>query len=181
MTYKARWGSMGFLVSPSKVVPFDNFSTSINLKTDNGNDTSGTSASNTRGLELQQMSFSTKYMRALGVDPRERFNAWKALVGKDHPLYIGNKRFGPAKMELIGVSVSELITDNTGRFISITLDITLQEKGNKTTSTSKASSASSKAAATYAKTVEKKKAANATASASDKAAKKPAGTRGLTM
>lgn len=183
MKGKARWGPFSFLCSPSKIVPLDNFSTSISLKTDSGNDTSGTSASNTRGLETQPMSFSTTYMRALGVDPRERFEAWKGQIGKSYPFYFGSKRFGPAKMELTGVSVSDLLTDNDGNFISITLDITLQEKGNskKTTTTSKTStggtsqtsgSTSSKAAETYAKTVEKKKAMNATASTSDRNTKK---------
>lgn len=175
MKYRARWGPFGFLVSPSKIVPFDNFSTSINLKTDSGNDTSGTSATNTRGLELQSMSFSTKYMRALGVDPRERFEAWKAQVGNSYPLYIGDQRFGPAKMMLTGVSVSELLTNNDGGFLSITLDITLQEYSSTAASTSaKNSAAASKAASTYEQTVAKKKAEamNTTASTSDKASKK---------
>ena len=124
------------------------------------------------------MSFSTTYMRALGVDPRERFEAWKGQVGKSYPLYIGNKRFGPTKMQLTGISVSELLTDNAGSFISVTLDITLEEYSNekKTTSTTGTSqtsgSSSSQAAETYAKTVEKKKAINATASTSDRNTKK---------
>lgn len=183
MGYKARWGPMGFLVSPSKIVPFDNFSTSITLKTDNGNDTSGTDTTNQRGRELQPMSFATKYMRALGVDPRERLAAWEKQVGKSHPLYIGEKRFGPAKMMLTGIKVSELITNNDGDFISITLDITMQEesttKKTSTTggaSTSAASSSGSylkQAAADYKKAAEKNEALNTTASAADKAEKKP--------
>lgn len=173
MGYKARWGPMGFLVSPDKIVPFDNFSTSITLKTESGNDTSGTSSSNARGLELQPMSFTTKYMRAAGVDPLERFNAWKALVGKSHPLYIGDKRFGPSKMRLKSVSVSELLTNNNGVFLSITLDITLEEYSSASSGSKKKATAASKAASTYAQTVEKKKALNTTASTSDKAAKKP--------
>ena len=180
MGEKARWGPFGFLVSPSKIVPFDDFSTSITLKTDNGNDTSGKSATNARGLELQPMSFSTKYMRALGVDPRERLEAWKAEVGKSYPLYIGSKRFGPPKMMLTGVSVSELTTNNNGDFLSVTLSITLNEDSTGTTKSSKSTgkkssskSASKKAASTYAKTVEKKKAMKATASKDDRAAKMP--------
>lgn len=174
MKYRARWGPFGFLVSPSKIVPFDNFSTSINLKTDSGNDTSGTSATNTRGLELQSMSFSTKYMRALGVDPRERFEAWKAQVGNSYPLYLGDQRFGPAKMMLTGVSVSELITNNDGSFLSVTLDITLQEYTTTAASSTsaKSSATASKAASTYEQTVAKKKAMNTTATADDRNNKK---------
>lgn len=179
MGEKARWGPFSFLVSPSKIVPFDSFSTSVTLKAENGNDTSGKSTTNTRGLELQPMTFSTKYMRALGVDPRERFDAWVAQVGNSYPLYIGDKRFGPAKMMLTGVNVSELLTNNNGEFLSVTLDITLKEdsKGTTKASTSKSkktssTSASSKAASTYAKTVEKKKAMQATATLDDRSKKK---------
>ena len=189
MGYIARWGSMGFLVSPTKIVPFDDFSTSITLKSDNGNDTSGSATTNTRGLELQPMSFSTKYMRALGLDPRERYEAWAALVGKSYPLYIGDKRFGPAKMQLTGVSVAELLTSNTGEFISITLDLTFKEKTESSTTktttktTSGASSKTTSSALAYAKALSKQKALNATPSTSDKAAKKATGRayRGLTM
>lgn len=170
----ARWGPMGFLVSPTKIVPFTNFTNSVTLKTDNGNNTSGTDTTNTRGLEPQQMSFTTKYMRATGVDPRERFEAWTAQMGNSHPLYIGNKRIGPAKMMLTGVNMSELLTNIKGDFLSVTLDITLQEYSESASAKTAASNeASSKAASTYAQTVENKRAMDATASASDKAAKKP--------
>ena len=174
MGEKARWGPFGFLVSPSKIVPFDGLSTSITLKTDNGNDTSGTGATNTRGLELQSMTFSTKYMRAFGVDPRERFEAWKAQVGNAHALYIENKRFGPAKMMLTGVNVSELLMNNDGSFLSVTLDITLQEYTTASSTTSKNRAAASKAASVYEQTVAQKKAEamNTTASTSDKVSKK---------
>ena len=171
----ARWGPMGFLVSPTKVVPFSGFTTSITMKTDNGNDTSGTATTNTRGLEPQQMSFSTKYMRATGVDPRERFDAWTAQMGQSYPLYIGNKRIGPAKMMLTSINVSELITNNNGDFLSVAIDITLQEEATSAASTASASNkdAANKAATIYQQTVENKRAMDATASASDKAAKKP--------
>ena len=176
MADKARWGPFSFLVSPSKIVPFDNFSTSVTLKADNGNDTSGKSSTNTRGLELQPMTFSTKYMRALGVDPRERYEAWVAQVGNSYPLYIGDKRFGPAKMKLTGVNMSELITNNNGGFLSVTLDVTLQEakqKATKTSSKSKSSSKSKKTTgSTYKETVEKKKAMNTTAAADERNRKK---------
>ena len=174
MADKARWGPFSFLVSPSKIVPFDNFSTSVTLKADNGNDTSGKSSTNTRGLELQPMTFSTKYMRALGVDPRERYEAWVAQVGNSYPLYIGDKRFGPAKMKLTGVNVSDLLTNNNGEFLSVTLDITLQEdsKGTTKTATSTSKKKSSKAASIYAKTFEKKKAMKATAAADERNRKK---------
>ena len=173
MGYKARWGSMGFLVSPTKIVPFDDLATTIAKKSDDG---SGSSANN-RGREPQSIQFTTKYLSAAGVDPRKKFDEWSDLVGTTNPLYIGEKRFGPAKMTLQSVAISESILSTEGVFLSITLNITLTEDPttSKTTSSStkakaKTSSGSSdksaakKAAETYAKTVEKKKAMQATAS-----------------
>lgn len=180
MSFKAQWGPMGFIVSPTKIVPFEGLSTSITLKTDNGNNTSGAASTNSRGRELQPMTFTTTYMKAAGVDPRQRFEQWEALVGSAHPLYIGEKRFGPAKMLLKKVDLSDLLLSDRGEFLSITLTISLEEYTAGTTTTTNTSSAStksnasaSKAAATYAETVAKKTAMKATASASDKAAKKP--------
>ena len=176
MAYKARWGPMGFLVSPTKIVPFEDFKSSITLKTDNGND-SKNSATNSRGLELQSMTFSTTYIMAAGVDPRERLAAWGELVGDVNPLYIGSKRFGPSDMQLTKVDIADLVTSDKGDFLSLTLNITLQEKTQKTTKASSSSSKkgksnSSKAASTYQKTVEKKKAMQATAATDERNRKK---------
>lgn len=176
MGYKAQWGPMGFIVSPTKIVPFDSMTTTIAVKSDSGNDTSGKSTTNNRGLELQSIQFSTKYLKAAGVDPRERFEEWTSLVGSANPLYIGEQRFGPAQMLLKSVAISESILSTEGVFLSITLTITLEEvagtgttKKSSTKSTkSSGSSSSKKAAETYAKTVEKKKAMKATASEADR-------------
>ena len=175
MGEKARWGPFGFTVSPTMLVPFDGLSTSFALKTETGNDTSGTGATNTRGLELQQISFNTRYMRALGVDPRERLDAWKAQLGNVYPLYVGTKRFGPEKMMLTSVSVSELLLNNNGDFLSVSLDITLKEyTSTETTSTTVNTAAAAQASSVYSATVARRReeAMNAGASASDKEAKK---------
>lgn len=182
MKYMAKWGPKGFLVSPSKIVPFMDFATSVEIKSDSENDTSGTAPTNTRGRELQQITFTTQYLRSVGVDPRAQFEEWNSLIGQAHPLYIGDKRFGPAKMMLIGIAMSELQLTNTGEFLSFYLDITLQEyseggtsKLSSTTTASQSSSQSSsqaKAAAKYQETVERKKALNTTASALDRSHKK---------
>ncbi len=173
MGYKARWGPMGFVTSPTKIVPFENLTTSISLKTDSENDAGGSAATNIRGLELQPMTFTATYMRAAGVDPLQRFNDWAALVGSIYPLYIGEKRFGPAKLILKKVDLTDQILDNNGAFLSITLNITLEEYPTGTTSSTVKDATASRAAAVYAETVAKKKAMNTTASVDDRRAKKP--------
>ena len=168
MGYKARWGSMGFLVSPTKIVHFDDLSTTIAMKSDSGDG----SSTNNRGRELQSIQFTTQYLSAVGVDPRKKFDEWSNLVGTSNPLYIGEKRFGPSKMTLKSVAVADSILSTEGAFISLTLNITLEEsQASSTTKTTKKSTskkevdkaAAKKAAETYAKTVEKKKAMQATA------------------
>ena len=181
MAYQARWGPKGFIVSTNKVVTLGDLSTSLTLKKDSENDTSGTQPTNTRGRELRPITFKVDYIAAAGVDPRDQIKQWEAELGNAYPLLIGGKRFGAEKMMLTSVSTSDVQLTNNGRFASATVSITLEEYSEGKTSklvkkSSSGGSAASKAAATYAATVENKKAAlNATASSADKAAKKPTG------
>ena len=161
--YTAMWGPKGFIVSPSKIVPFKDFKTTYALKSDSENDTSGTPPTNTRGRELQPITFSTTYVRAAGVDPRGQLDEWYALIGKSYPLYIGGKRFGPAKLTLKQVDVSDCLFTNGGDFLQVSIAITLEEY-----SEGKTSQLSSSASAKLSKSA----AMSATASKADKAAKK---------
>ena len=175
MGYLAQWGPKGFLVSPTKIVPLNDLSTTVSLKADSENDTSGTPATNTRGLEPQTITLSTTYMRAAGVDPRAQFDEWSSLVGGVNPLLIEGKRFGPAKLQLTQVSLSGVEFNNAGVMLKADVSITLTEYAEKKESTKSkaAAAAANKAAGTYAATVAaKKEALSATASKSDKAAKK---------
>jgi hypothetical protein len=74
------------------------------------------------------MSFSATYIRAAGVDPRAKYEQWESLLGKVHPLYIGGKRFGPAKMMLKSISISDLLLSNNGDFLRVTVSVNLEEE-----------------------------------------------------
>lgn len=194
MAYMVRWGPKGFLVSPSKVVPFGNFTTSMKLKSDSENDTSGTEPTNTRGRELRPVTFETTYMSALGVDPRGQIDEWEELIGQAYPLYIGSKRFGPPKMMLKEVATSDVKLTTQGEMISCKIAITLEEyaEGKKSQLASVSGSKASKKSSSKSKKSKesngsfqdsskkyiddiwkKRQAMDATASKSDKAAKKP--------
>lgn len=182
MGYMAQWGPKGFLVSPTKVAVLEGLSTSLTLKEDSENDTSGTQPTNTRGRELRPITFKVTYLVAAGVDPRGQIKEWEAQLGNAYPLIIGGERFGPEKMKLKKVSVSDILLDNFGNFLKAVVSISMEEFSEGKTSklisnstTGANSTAASKAAATYNATVESKKAAmSATASASDRATKKTA-------
>lgn len=178
MGYMARWGPKGFLVSPSKVAVLENLSTSLTLKSDSENDTSGTQPTNTRGRELRPITFKVKYLAAAGVDPRGQIAEWEAELGNAYPLLIGGERFGPEKMMLTKVAASDIMLTNTGKFIQAVVNITLEEYSEGKTSkllsgnTGGTTSTAEKAAATYAATVAAKtQALKATASKADRAAK----------
>ena len=145
------------------------------MKSDSKNDTSGKNPTNTRGKETQKISFSTTYLRAAGVDPRAQYNEWCGEIGKSYPLYVGGERFGPAKVELTSVDISDSILSSSGVFLELKLSLTFTEDttSKSTASNRKTTSGSAKAAAKYKETVAaKKEAMNATASKSDKADKK---------
>lgn len=166
MEYTARWGPKGFIVSPSKIVPLMNLSTSFSVKSDTGNDTSGTASTNTKGRELQSVSLSTLYVRGAGVDPRGQIAEWEAQVGKSYPLYIEGQRFGPSKLMLKSVDVSDILLTNTGKFLQCAVSLTFEEYSTTATTVTANSASAQQAAASY------NSAMTATASSQDKATKK---------
>ena len=176
MEYTALWGPKGFIISPSKIVPLMNLSTSFSVKTDSGNTTGGSSTTNMRGRELQTLSLSTLYVRGAGVDPRGQIAEWEAQVGNAYPLYIQGQRFGPSKLVLKSVDVSDVLLSNAGVFLQCAVSLQFEEYATeavKTKTTTNSTTAATQAASTYNKIVEQKKEAlNATAKPQDKAVKK---------
>lgn len=174
MEYTALWGPKGFIISPSKIVPLMNLSTSFSVKTDTGDTAGGTATTNTKGRELQGVSLSTLYVRGAGVDPRGQIAEWEAQVGKAYPLYIQGQRFGPSKLMLKSVDVSDILLTNTGKFLQCAVALTFEEYSNGTTTVSANTASSQRAASVYSSATNQKNAAlNATANSQDKAAKKP--------
>lgn len=128
MGVKAKWGPKTFLTSPGKIIPFMGFSTSVTLKADSENDTSGTEPTNTRGRELQPFSCSTTYFRAAGNDPLAEFNSWVSLVGLYYPLYVGGRRIGPAERFILqSVDASDMQQAEDGTVLSLTLSFSFTE------------------------------------------------------
>lgn len=174
MSKMAQWGSKEFLLSPTKIMLMENFSTSVELKADSENDTSGTSPTNTRGLIARPVSFSVTYTRAAGVDPRSQLEEWERLVGQSNPLYIGGKLFGPSSLRLMKSDASNFVFSPKGDFLSVTINLSFVENSEgKTSTTAKTTTKTASTGSVYADTVAKRKAMNATASTSDRNAKKP--------
>lgn len=167
----ATWGPMVFQVSTKQIVVMEGLTTSLTLKQDSENDTSGTQPTNTRGRELRPISFDVTYLAAAGTNPRKQMKAWEAQLGNAYPLIVGGERLGPAKMKLTGVSTKDILLSNAGAFLQATVSITLEEYSGGKTSQLVQNGNSAKAE------IDAKVAAlNATASKQDKAAKKTTNT-----
>ena len=128
MAVKATWGPKTFLTSPTRIVPFNEFSSTVTLKSDSENDTSGTEPVNTRGRELQSLTCSTTYYVATGSDPIAEFDSWVELLGKSNPLYIGGRKFGPAERFLLQeISAAEMQQAENGEVISLYITLSFIE------------------------------------------------------
>lgn len=176
MGYQAKWGPKGFIISTSKIVGIEDLQTAYALKTDTNEDTSGTPPTNTKGRELQSVSFSTTYLRATGTDPREQLSEWYAQVGNAYPLYLGGKIFGPPKLQLQSVNVSDVKLDNSGNMLACKVALDFKEYS----ASSSTNGATKKPATAYTTEELKKMAMDSTPSAEDKATKKPTGYTGGT-
>lgn len=134
MEYIAKWGPKGFVLSPSKVIPLLDLSTAVTLKSDNDTDANGGVVSNAKSIDPQQIEFATTYLRAAGVDPRQEYEEWVALVGDTHTLYIGGQRFGPDRMTLGSISLSDVLLSPKGEFLKATVAIVLTQSEKSKTS-----------------------------------------------
>ena len=88
MAVTVQWGPKSFVVAPGQVVPVRDLTTGYSRKSETNNDTSGQATTNTTGLELQQIKFSTTYMIAAGADPIAEIADWKSQFGKQYPLIL---------------------------------------------------------------------------------------------
>ena len=193
MAVMASWNGKTWGVSSQRIAALNGVSHSVELDTENSDDKAGSPATKTKALKLQSMSFDFDLAAAVGCDVRSEYESWTALVGQYAPFYLAGRRFGPANLQLTGVSLSDTKLDNLGRILTGKITIKLTEYAEEASSkkasaggSSKSSSAagvgrrlsavSSKSAAgiaTYKELGISSSAVNVGASSSAKASKKP--------
>lgn len=171
----ATWGNKKFEVTPNRIYPFNDFATSFKLKTDANSDTSGTTPTNTRGRELEEIKISTRCLAVAGVNVRNEMGSWRKLVGETHPLLIGGTSFGAGEFQLESVDISETQLDVNGNFLAATLSFTFREfttsQKAATTKATKTTKNSSVKQTAKSKKVAKQKAMAAKPSKDEKAKK----------
>lgn len=80
------------------------------------------------------MSFDFDLAAAVGCDVRSEYESWTALVGQYAPFYLAGRRFGPANLQLTGVSLSDTKLDNLGRILTGKITIKLTEYAEEASS-----------------------------------------------
>ena len=142
MAVMASWNGKTWGVSSQRIAALNGISHSVELDTENSDDKAGSPATKTKALKLQSMSFDFDLAAAVGCDVRSEYESWTALVGQYAPFYLAGRRFGPANLQLTGVSLSDTKLDNLGRILTGKITIKLTEYAEEASS-KKASSGKS--------------------------------------
>lgn len=136
MAVMAKWRDMTFEVSRTKINPLKNFSISSKIKEDKN-------AQQT--LEPSPIDFEVDLHANAGIDIQKEHKAWLALIGQTDFLYLNIQRF--AEIKLKGVSLSNVLLDDFGRFrfATLTLNFIEHKRQNPTSGARSAPSAAQKA------------------------------------
>ena len=157
----ASWNNMTWDCSPSEITFLEGLSTSRAIKTESNNDKKGKSPTEKVGFAEEEISLSTTYRVETGTkDIRGVYEQWRSLVGQAAPLIIGSSTFGPSKVQLTSVSISNISMRANGVFTAATLSFKFKEF------------ADAASVVTKTKTADKGTAVNITASKADKKIKK---------
>lgn len=141
----AYWNNMIWEVSSKQITYLESLTTAYSIDTSTNADKEGKKPTEQIGKSLIEIAFNTTYRVETGTsDIREMLKKWESMVGKSAPLIIGNAMFGPDKMQLQSVSVSNIELSPKGVIRAATLSFKLKEfaeevagtkKENKTSST----------------------------------------------
>ena len=127
MAVTAKGQSKRWEISAWKIAAISNLATSYSLISDSGEDAEGQPPILRRGLEPQHVSFDTFLSDAAGVSVKLEIQSWRRLIGQSAPLYIGGRRFGPRKLMLADVSISDTLIDDFGRIRQASLSFSFTE------------------------------------------------------
>lgn len=111
----AKWNGMKWGVSKKEIACLEGLSTGYSIN-DEGK------------AEPQSISLSTTYRVETGTkNIRKKMSEWESLLGKYDVLLIGGSKFGPKKLQLKSINVSDVHINAHGDMRSATLSFTFQE------------------------------------------------------
>lgn len=132
----AVWGPMVFSVSLNRVYPFDDFSLSSSVDTEEQEREGYKQSTYIKGLNLDEISFSIPLIKQRRVNIRSEIINWLNTQNRRVPymLIINNKPVTSSKFLLTSVKVSNTIFDKKGDYIRANIEVTFKEfvrKGKK--------------------------------------------------
>ncbi len=139
----AYWNGMRWEVSGRQIAYLESLTTAYSIDTDTNADKEGQKPTESVGVSLMEVSFNTTYRIETGTsDIRSVLEQWKAMIGTAAPLIIGNAIFGPDKMQLQSVNVSNVELSPKGIIRAATCAFKLKEFSEEAAGTKKQSSSS---------------------------------------
>ncbi|WP_049043320.1 phage tail protein [Clostridium sporogenes] len=132
----AVWGPMVFSVSLNRVYPFDDFSLSSSVDTEEQEREGCKQSTYIKGLNLDEIGFSIPLIKQRRVNIRSEIINWLNTQNRRVPymLIINNKPVTSSKFLLTSVKVSNTIFDKKGDYIRANIEVTFKEfvrKGKK--------------------------------------------------
>lgn len=171
----AEWNGKEWSVNSSQIKHLGDVSASYELEEETNDDKEGSAPTKTTTLKPQEFEFQFFVTGYAGVDVRDEYESWTELVGQYAPFNLGGKRFGPANVQLMKVSLSDGQINDFGELFAGNISVSFKEyapeaskdKETKTTKSSKKNAAGLQSAKSTNKSATK-----VGASAADKAKKK---------
>ena len=111
-----KWGSKEFNVDSNQLYTFFDFSTNYKLAANESNDDAGKPATNIKGTELRDMSFSLLLSESVGINTQQEIESWSEMLekGDAYEFYLAGKPQGKYKWQLKQIDISEAVFDNKG-------------------------------------------------------------------
>lgn len=124
----AYWNGMTWECGQNEISRIESLSTSFAMQTETNADKEGASPTETVGLKEIEISLSTTYRIETGTsDIKGMISTWRSMVGIAAPLIIGSEIFGPDKVQLQSVDVSNVQMRPNGLFTAVTLGFKFKE------------------------------------------------------
>lgn len=153
----AYWNGMRWEVSNSQIAYLEALTTAYSIDTDTNADKEGQKPTESVGLNLIEVSFNTTYRVESGTsDIKGILEKWKSMIGIAAPLIIGNSIFGPDKMQLQSVNVSNVELSPKGVIRAATCAFKLKEFAEEPAGIKKSVKSSSTAVSVGATSADKK-------------------------
>ena len=138
----AYWNGMKWEVSNKQIAYLESLTTAYSIDTDTNADKEGKKPTEQIGKSLIEITFNTTYRVETGTsDIKAMLQKWESMVGKSAPLIIGSAIFGPDKMQLQSVSVSNIDLSPKGVMRAATCSFKLKEFAGEAAGTKTANSA----------------------------------------